>query len=155
MSGIKFTVDTKKFASDMGRVGKRMAQRAPKAEHILAIQMAKDTEPYVPAMTKSMANRIHPEHERLTDSTEIHKDTIIYPGPYARFLYYGKLMIDPDTGSPWAPKGATKVITGTDLNISKSVHSKAQSHWFEASKAQNLPKWRNVAGRAMQREFRR
>lgn len=72
-----------------------------------------------------------------------------------RFLYNGKLMIDPNTGSPWAPKGATKVVTGKDLNISTAVHSKAQSHWFEASKAQNLPKWRNVAGRAMQREFRR
>ena len=84
-------------------------------------------------------------------------DTIVYPGPYARFLYYGKLMVDPDTGSPWAPKGATKVLDpgGRDLDIKKSVHSKAQAHWFEASKAQNLPKWRRVAGKAVKREFGR
>lgn len=144
MAGVKFTVDTKKFAKDMGKVGQRMALGAPRAAHILAIQMAKDTDPYVPALTKSLANR-----------TRVDGDTIIYPGPYARFLYYGKLMIDPNTGSAWAPKGATKVVTGKDLNISTAVHSKAQAHWFEASKAQNLPKWRNVAGRAMQREFRR
>lgn len=144
MSGIKFTVDTKRFARDMGAVRQRMGRVSPKSEHILALQMAKDTEPYVPALTKSLANR-----------TQVDGDTIIYPGPYARFLYNGKLMIDPNTGSAWAPKGATKVVTGKDLNISTAVHGKAQSHWFEASKAQNLPKWRNVARREMQREFRR
>lgn len=144
MAGVNFAVDVRRFARDMVSVGQRMAQASPKSAHILALQMAKDTDPYVPALTKSLANR-----------TIVKDDTIIYPGPYARFLYYGKLMIDPNTGSAWAPKGATKVVTGKDLNISTAVHSKAQAHWFEASKAQNLPKWRNVAGRAMQREFRR
>lgn len=144
MAGVKFTVDTKKFARDLKRVDQRMRFAGEGVEHALAVQMAKDTEPYVPALTKSLVNR-----------TIVQDDTIIYPGPYARFLYNGKLMIDPNTGSAWAPKGATKVVTGKDLNISTAVHGKAQSHWFEASKAQNLPKWRNVAGRAMQREFRR
>lgn len=144
MAGVNFTVDTQRFARDLRRVDQRMRFAGKGAEHTLAVQMAKDTEPFVPALTKSLVNR-----------TIVQDDTIIYPGPYARFLYNGKLMIDPNTGSPWAPKGATKVVTGKDLNISTAVHSKAQSHWFEASKAQNLPKWRNVAGRAMQREFRR
>lgn len=144
MADLKFTVDTKKFARDLKRIDQRMRFAGEGAEHALAVQMAKDTDPYLPARTKSLANR-----------TIVSGDTIIYPGPYARFLYYGKLMIDPNTGSAWAPKGATKVVTGKDLNISTAVHSKAQAHWFEASKAQNLPKWRNVAGRVMQREFRR
>ncbi len=144
MAGIKFTLDSKQFKKDMGQVGQRMAQGAPRAAHILSIQMARDTEPYVPARTKSLANR-----------TIVQDDTIIYPGPYARFLYYGKLMVDPNTKSPWASKGASKEITGKDLNISQSVHGKAQAHWFEASKAQNLPKWRQVAGRVLQREFGR
>lgn len=146
MAGVKFTVDTKKFARDLKKVYQRMRFAGKGAEHALAVQMAKDTDPYVPAMTKSLANRVI-----------VQDDTIIYPGPYARFLYNGKLMIDPDTGSSWAPKGATKVIDpgGKKLNISQAVHKKAQSHWFEASKAQNLPKWRNVVGRSMQREFRR
>lgn len=143
MAGVSFSVDTKRFARDLAKVDKRMRFAGEGAEHALAVQMAKDTEPYVPARTKSLANR-----------TIVHDDTIIYPGPYARFLYHGKLMIDPKTGSPWAPKGATKEVTGIDLNISTAVHSKAQSHWFEASKAQNLPKWRRVSGRLIQREFR-
>jgi hypothetical protein len=135
-----FTMKTEGF----GDIARRMAGIAPKAEHIVAIQMAKDTEQYVPAQTKSLSIR-----------TRVSGDTIIYPGPYARFLYYGKLMIDPKTRSPFATKGATKEVIGTDLNISQAVHGKAQSHWFEASKAQNLDKWRRVAGRAMQREFRK
>lgn len=115
------------------------------AEHTLAVQVAKDTEPYVPAsQSKSLANR-----------TIVSGSVVVYPGPYAHYLYVGKLFVDPDTGSSWAAPGADKVITGKDLNISTAVHSKAQSHWFEASKAQNLPKWKRVAGRVMQREFRR
>lgn len=140
MASPMFTMKTEGF-SDIAR---RMAGIAPRAEHIVAIQMAKDTEQYVPARTKSLSNR-----------TRVSGDTIIYPGPYARFLYYGKLMIDPKTGSPFATKGATKVVTGKDLNISQAVHGKAQSHWFEASKAQNLDKWKRVAAKAVKNEFRR
>lgn len=140
MGLLKFTLRTAGFDS----IRRRMAAASPQVKHTVAVQMAKDTEPYVPALTKSLANR-----------SRVDGDTIIYPGPYARFLYYGKLMIDPNTGSAWAPYGASKVVTGTDLNISQAVHGKAQAHWFETSKAQNKTKWIRVAGRAMQREFRR
>lgn len=144
MSGVTFKIDAKKFKKDLERLDRRMRFAGKGTEHALAVQMARDTDPYVPARTKSLANRVM-----------VIGNTIIYPGPYARPLYYGKLMIDPDTGSAWAREGATKIVTGKDLNFSTAVHSKAQSHWFEASKAQNLPKWRNVAERVMRREFRR
>lgn len=144
MGAVKFSVDVQKFRADMNMVQGRMDNLSPNAEHILAIQMAKDTEQYVPARTLSLTNR-----------TKVIGDTIIYPHPYARYLYYGKLMIDPNTGSPFAAAGANKVVTGKNLNISQAVHGKAQSHWFDASKAQNLDKWKRVAGRAVQREFRR
>lgn len=153
MAGLSFTLDSKKFKRDMTQLDKRVRFAVSGAKHAVAIQIAKDTEQYVPALTKSMANRVHPDQPRLTDRVQVNGDTIIYPGPYARFLYYGKLMIDPNTGSSWAAPGADKVVTGKDLNISKAVHSKAQSHWFEASKAQNKEKWIRVAGRAMKREF--
>lgn len=144
MSGVTFKIDMKRFKRDLERLDRRMRFAGEGAEHALAVQMAKDTDPYVPARTKSLANRVI-----------VSGNTIIYLGPDARFLYYGKLMIDPNTGSAWAREGATKIVTGKDLNFSTAVHSKAQSHWFEASKAQNLPKWRNVAERVMRREFRR
>ena len=114
-----------------------MEVAVPKAEHILAVQVAKDTDPYVPARTKSLAN-----------STRVDGSDIIYRGPESRYLYNGKLMVDPNTGSAWAANGVTKVLTGKDLQYSTAVHSRATSFWFEVSKAQNLEKWVRVAGRA-------
>lgn len=113
-----------------------------KAENILAIQIEKDTRQYVPARTGSLMQR-----------TYVDGNTIVYPGPYARFLYNGKLMVDPNTGSPFAPKGGTKVVTDKDLVFSQAVNPQAQSHWFEASKAQNMDKWERVYRRAVQRQL--
>ena len=121
---------------------KKLQEAGPRAAEAVATRIETDTEPFVPALTKSLVNR-----------TQVVDSAVIYPGPYARFLYHGKLMIDPDTGSAWAPKGATKVVTGKNLNISKAVHSQAQSHWFEASKAQNMEKWERVAGKAVDLEL--
>lgn len=121
---------------------KKLHEAGPKAGHAVAVQIEKDTEPFVPARTKSLANR-----------TQVVDSSVIYPGPESRMLYNGKLMIDPDTGSAWARKGATKVVTGKDLDIKTDVHSQAQAHWFEASKAQNMEKWERVAGRAVDSEL--
>lgn len=108
-----------------------------RAEHAVAVQMEKDTRPFVPALTGSLMNR-----------TRVAGNVVIYPGPYARFLYYGKVMVDPDTGSPFAQKGAVKVLTDKDLVFNKTVNPQAQAHWFEASKAQNLEKWMRVYRKA-------
>ncbi len=141
MAGIKFSLDVKGFKN----IETRMAAASKRASHSLAEQMARDTTQYVPKLTGSLRSR-----------TYVDGDTIIYPGPYARFLYYGKLMVDPETKSAWAPKGATKEVTGKDLQYSDGPpHGKAQAHWFEASKAQNLPKWKRVAEKAVKREFGR
>lgn len=111
-----------------------------KAQHAVAIQAQKDTSPYVPALTGSLDQR-----------TRVDENQIIYPGPYARYPYYGKLMVDPTTGSSYAPKGATKVLTDKNLVFNKAMHSQAQDHWFEASKAENMGKWLRVAGKAVKR----
>ncbi len=107
---------------------------ADRVEKILATQVMKDTDKYVPALTGSLTQRTHVEGS-----------TIVYPGPYARFLYYGKVMVYAPTGSTWAPKGEHKVVTGRDLVMNRSMHPLATSHWFEISKAQNLEKWITVA----------
>ena len=121
MAGVKFDID---------KIKEELARRCTKAEHIVAIQVEKDTSPYTPALTGSLNQR-----------TRVVGNSVVYPGPYARYLYYGKLMVDPDTGSPWAQPGAVKVLTDRDLVFTQSVHPQAQAHWFEASKAQNLDKW--------------
>lgn len=116
----------------------KLAESCTRAESIVGQQVIKDTAPFVPALTGS-----------LTIRTRLDGNKIIYPGPYARFLYYGKVMVDPQTGSTFAPKGGTKVLTNRDLVFSKAMHPQAQSHWFEASKAQNLDKWIRIAEKAV------
>lgn len=124
-------------------VAKKLASATNQAEHALAVEIAKDTEPFAPAQTLSLSNR-----------TKVSGNSIVYPGPYARYLYYGKVMVDAATGK--GPmrivaddgtevirfrKGATLTPTDRPLNIRQDVHPQAQSHWLEGSKAQNLSKW--------------
>lgn len=124
----------------MEAIKDKLAESCTRAESIVGQQVIKDTEPFVPALTGS-----------LTIRTRLDGKKIIYPGPYARFLYYGKVMVDPQTGSTFAPKGGTKVLTNRDLVFSKAMHPQAQSHWFEASKAQNLDKWIRIAEKAVEK----
>lgn len=133
---LKFSVDV----SGMDDVKRQLASACGRAESVLAQQVMKDTIPFVPALTGS-----------LTQRTRVVGNEVIYPGPYARFLYYGKVMVDPATGSTYAQKGGTKMVTDRNLVFSKAMHPQAQSHWFEASKAQNLDKWVRVADKAVEK----
>jgi len=132
---LKFTVH-----SDFSGIGETLRNASEKAEHTVAVQAQKDTSPYVPALTGSLDRR-----------TRVNENQIIYPGPYARYLYHGKLMVDPATGSSYAQKGAIKVLTDKNLVFNKAMHSQAQDHWFEASKAENMNKWLRVARKAVKR----
>lgn len=134
--GIKISVHTDGFDA----VKEAIAKACTRAEHVLAEQVEKDTQPFVPMLTGS-----------LTQRTRVDGSAVIYPGPYARFLYYGKVMVDPSTGSTYAPKGGTKVVTDRNLVFNKTMHPQAQAHWFEASKAQNLDKWVRVADKEVKK----
>lgn len=63
--------------------------------------------------------------------------------PFGRYLYYGNVMIDEKTGSPYARRGARKVLVSQyagktnakeKLNFSKGVHPRATEQWFEEAK---------------------
>ena len=135
---LKFSVHTE----GMDAIKDKLTEGCTKAEHTVALQVRKDTSPYVPMLTGSLDKR-----------TRVEGAEVIYPGPYARYLYFGKLMVDPATGSSYAPKGTTKVLTDKHLVFNTASHAQAQAHWFEASKAENLEKWVRVADKAVKREF--
>lgn len=146
MATLKFTVKTSGFDA----LSQKLAQASSKAEHIVAVQAEKDTSDYVPFLTGS-----------LDTKTRVEGSHIIYPGPYAHYLYQGKVWVDPVTHAAgfmtedgWKSRyGVKKIETDRDLVFKKGSHghghSKAQSHWFEASKAQNLDKWVRVADKAV------
>lgn len=84
----------------------------------------------------------------LIDTTGIHNEALkgsgkVYAGygPYGRFLYMGKVMVDPETGSPWARKGAEKVVTNRDIQFSTVPNPYATDHWFDAAKTEFGDKW--------------
>ena len=135
---LKFNVHT----SGLDSLREKVSSASDKAAHRVAMQVRKDTSPYVPALTGSLDKR-----------TRVDGGEIIYPGPYARYLYFGKLMVDPATGSSYAQKGSTKVLTDKKLVFNKAMHGQAQSHWFEASKAENLEKWVRVADKAVKHDL--
>ena len=120
----------------------KLAEGCARAKHAVAVQIQKDTSPYVPFVTGSLDTR-----------TRVVGNMVIYPGPYAQFLYYGKVMVDPETGSTFAPPGGTKVVTDKNLVFNKTGHAQAQAFWFEASKAENLEKWIRTAEKAVKHEY--
>ena len=115
----------------------KLKSRVDRANEILANEAMKDTDKFVPKLTGT-----------LSGGTRVSDGQIVYPGPYARYLYHGKLMVDPETGSSYARKGSTKTLTGKSINVAKS-NPMAQPEWFEVSKGLNLEKWKRVFAKAV------
>lgn len=117
--------------------------RASKLEKALAWQILKDTDEFVPALTGVFAGMAH-----------VIGNVIIYTGPQVHYLWHGVAMVNsatgkgpryiPEVGWRW-PKGAILKPTNRPLNFNTSMHAKAQSHWMDASRAQNMKKWDKIA----------
>lgn len=89
----------------------------------------------------------------LINSSEIHsnfkKGLLVWSTPYARYLYYGVLMVDSVTGSPWARKGSTKVLTDTPLQYANGC-----SLWCEKARETYNEDWRLIYQNAFKRNLR-
>lgn len=73
---------------------------------------------------------------------------IVFPGPYSRYLYYGKTMVDENTGSPWARKGAKKVLVGefagetkAKADLSFNGAPTRGAFWFDRAKEIHKKEW--------------
>ena len=67
-----------------------------------------------------------------TLGTVVGRGEVIWNSPYARYLYYGMLMVSPTTGSPWAKRGERKKLTDKQLNYNGAP--KRGKLWFERMK---------------------
>lgn len=99
------------------------------AQRWLGNQVLHDCKAVMPLLTGSMQQRSY-----VSDNGS----EVVFPGPYARFQYGGKVMVDPVTGSPWARAGAKKVLTDRPLTYSRAD---ATDHWFDTAKAQHGDSW--------------
>lgn len=99
--------------------------------------------PYTPARNLFL-------EKSATLGTKIGSGEINQIAPYARYEYYGKLMVSSITGSAWARHGEKKILTDVDLKYDTSRHPLAGKMWFERMKADHkeeiLEGARKVAG---------
>lgn len=89
--------------------------------------------PYCPFETGLLANSPY-------NATEIGSGLVVYPGPYARYLYFGEVygpnipIFDDDSGEPtgwFSPPGKKKHPTGRNLEYDQTINPLAGSHWVE------------------------
>lgn len=126
-----------KFEFDSVKVNNRFNRQTKQSRKLLKSEVAKDTEKFVPMQGGYLKNSV--SQSLLSDD-----EYIVYNAPYAKFLYYGKVMIGRITHRPWAKRGETKVVTSKDISYGK-VHPLACSHWFERSKALYKNNWLKIA----------
>ena len=101
------------------------------AQKVLDNIIVKDTDPYVPMDTGTLAQTV-----RGMGTGEI-----TYIQPYAHYQYYGTLYVT-EYGAAFAQLGEKKPVnTGIPLNHNKEKHPLAGPFWFEVSKSVNKDKW--------------
>lgn len=125
--------------ADIGIDIKRLTD---KARFMLESQIMNDMKPYMPIRTGSLIQRTSAE------TASMHGSGLISAAapPYGRFQYFGKVMVDPETGSPWARKGAKKVLTDRPLRYSNPA---ATPEWFETAKKNHLKEWIDLVNKAV------
>lgn len=144
MAGISITIHDN-FTPELAR---KLGETATKSEHAMAMEIMNDTTPFVPALNLVLTRR-----------TQVFGNVIYYPPPYARYLYYGKVMVDRETGLPAFRivgkdgseifrfrEGAKLKPIDRPLKYNKSVHPQATDHWIDASKRKNMKKWEKMWG---------
>lgn len=115
---------------------KRANGNLARAQVWLEQQVMNDMLPVMPLLTGSLQQRTRTMNTIMLGSGKVWAAA----PPYGRFLYGGKVMVDPDTGSPWAKEGAKKILTDRDLTFSRPG---AKARWFEAVKPAQLPRWKS------------
>ena len=96
-----------------------------KAQKFIDSECIRQMQPYIPRLNGVLSRS-------ATLSTRIGSGVIEYNVPYARYQYYGKLMVSSITGSAYS-KGEKKILTDVDLKYTKT-NPKAGAYWFERMK---------------------
>lgn len=123
---IELDVDLSRFEKQYG-----------KAQYVLDSMVMTSMQPYMPHRTGTFINVTKAMSAAIAGSGTV----VAAAPPMGRFLYEGKVMIDPETGSPWARPGAKKVVTDRDLNYS---NPRATPHWYDTAKKNHGKSWVNT-----------
>ena len=115
----------------------RFDRQYQKAQFALDSMVMTSMVPYMPMISANFIN------VTKAMSASVAGSGLVYAAapPMGRFLYEGKVMVDPLTGSPWARPGAKKIVTNKSLNYSTSAHPRATDHWFDVAKKNHGASW--------------
>lgn len=130
---VKMKVNGATMTLDLSRFEKQFQ----KAQFELDSAVMKDMQPFMPQQTGTFINVTKAMSAALAGSGKV----VAAAPPMGRFLYEGKVMVDEQTGSPWARKGAKKVVTERDLDYYKGKHPNVTDHWFDAAKEKYGDEW--------------
>lgn len=121
-------IDVKVKLPEAGRMLKKLGVNKHGAVQVTMAQEAlRLCDPLVPFDSGMLRQSAH-----IEDGGE----TIVWEQPYARYQYYGMLMVDPKSKkgamfSPdygfWSRPGVTKELTDKPLEY----HGQGESHWFD------------------------
>ena len=121
----------------------RFERQYEDAQFALDNMVMTSMQPYMPHRTGTFINVTKAMSAAIAGSGTV----VAAAPPMGRFLYEGKVMVDPETNSPWARPGAKKVVADRDLAYS---NPKATPHWFDAAKDKHGKSWikavKNIAG---------
>lgn len=112
----------------------RFEKQFEDAQFALDSMVMTSMKPYMPQQTGTFINITSAQSASLAGSGTV----VAAAAPMGRFLYEGKVMVDPLTGSPFARPGAKKVVTDRDLKYS---NPKATPHWFDTAKENHGKSW--------------
>lgn len=115
---------------DLSRINDNLS----KAQFALDTQVMASMIPLMPRQTGNFVQMTNARSAAAAGTGYVWAGT----APFGRFLYYGKVMVDPLTRSAYARKGVKKVVTDKDLHF---WYPTAVAKWFEVAKERNINDW--------------
>ena len=140
---IKYTRKSKSgiFEYDMVLDLTRFGPQLSRAQYELDTMVMTDMVAYMPMQTGQFVNVTRAMSASYAGTGRV----VAAAPPFGRFLYEGKTMVDEKTGSPWARKGARKVLVSQYSGETRAkpnlTFARGQSHWFEAAKKKHANVW--------------
>ena len=114
-----------------------------KAQYELDSMVMTSMEPYMPMQTGTFINVTKGMSQAIAGSGKVYAAA----PPMGRFLYEGKTMVDEKTGSPFARKGARKVLVSQFAGKTQAKPNlqfgrpEATDHWFDTAKKNHDAAW--------------
>lgn len=115
----------------------RFEKQFVQAQYQLDGQVMNSMVPFMPHLNGTFIHVTREASEAIQGSGEVYAAF----SPQGRYLYEGKVMVDEETGSAYARKGAKKVLTDRPLRYTKTHNPEVTDHWFDAAKKKDGKRW--------------